>query len=80
MFTKTMFCLAKHQPKVPTTAEKLSLIENRLGEKRISFPTSATDTAVKNMLFGYVQVVYCQYLTKLYGYLSNIILALVTYF
>ena len=34
VFSRHPFCLAnKHQSKVPTTAEKVSLIENGLGEK-----------------------------------------------
>lgn len=53
-----MFCLAnKNQTKVPTTTEKLTLKENGLGEKRISFGTGATDDAVKDILFGYVDLV-----------------------
>ena len=54
--TKTMFCLAnKNQKQVPTTTEKLALKENGLGEKRIAFPTGATDAAVKEILFRYVR-------------------------
>ncbi len=54
--TKTMFCLAnKNQKQVPTTTEKLVLKENGLGEKRIAFPTGATDAAVKEILFRYVR-------------------------
>jgi hypothetical protein len=50
--TRTMFCLAnKNQMQVPTTSEKLTLKENGLGEKRLAFPTGATDAAVKDILF-----------------------------
>jgi hypothetical protein len=57
--TKTMLCLAnKNQMHVPTTTEKLTLLENGLGEKRISFPVSAMDAAVKDILFWYVLIIF----------------------
>ena len=53
--TKTMFCLAnKHQTIAPSTAEKVTLHRNGLGEKRVSFPSTASSAVVKDILFEYV--------------------------
>ena len=46
--TKTMFCFAeKGATEVPSCSEKLVLLENGLGDKRVSFPVSATAANVK---------------------------------
>ncbi|XP_028415158.1 uncharacterized protein LOC114538207 isoform X2 [Dendronephthya gigantea] len=50
--TKTMFCFAERgATEAPSCSEKLELLENGLGEKRVSFPVSATAAAVKEVLF-----------------------------
>jgi hypothetical protein len=43
-----MFCFAeKGATEVPSCSEKLVLLENGLGDKRVSFPVSATAANVK---------------------------------
>ncbi|XP_028401094.1 uncharacterized protein LOC114524163 [Dendronephthya gigantea] len=55
--TKSIFCLArKDQTQVSSASEKLQLHENGLGEKRISFPSTASSGEVKDILYKHYPV------------------------
>ena len=60
--TRTMFCFAKKgATEAPSSSEKLVLLENGLGEKRVSFLVSTTAANVKEVLYGYdnVNITFC---------------------
>ena len=49
-----MYCLAnKDQTTTSSPEEKLKLLRNGLGEKRVAFPVSASSDAVKEVLYRY---------------------------
>ena len=51
-FQRTMVCLAdKDQLNVPTSAEKITLRNNSLGEKKVNIPALASADRVKEVLY-----------------------------